>query len=281
MKSNSKFALSAVAGLGVAAFAAVPAMAADVVYEEPPAPQPIFESAPVSTWAGPYAGLHLGYGFSGRAEVDGAGGTNRIGTDGWIGGAFGGYNFQNGQFVYGLEGDINYTGIEGSNAGESARSRFDGSIRARAGVAVNDDILVYGTAGGAAESLRVRSGGASDTNTMLGYTVGGGVDARLTEQVFARGEYRYTDYGSETFALPGVGSVDSSNHRVTVGVGFKFLVKPAMKKARSDAGLLSFCIQPRGSSAASCGKRSSKRFAQRASLARPRRQFASENRRSR
>lgn len=220
MKSNNKFALSAVAGLGVAAFAAVPAMAADVVYEEPPAPQPIFESAPVATWAGPYAGLHLGYGFGGNTDLSGS--ANSIGTDGWLGGAFGGYNFQNGQFVYGLEADVNYNGLDGTNAGESSRTRFDGSVRARAGVAVNDDILVYGTAGGAAERLRVSNVAGSETRTLLGYTVGAGVDARLTEQVFARGEYRYTDYGSKSFALPGVGSVDSSNHRVTVGVGFKF-----------------------------------------------------------
>lgn len=218
MKSNTKYALSAVAGLGVAAFAAAPALAADVVYEEPPAPAPIVETAPVSTWVGPYLGAQLGYGFGGNVDVDG----NEIDTDGVVGGVFGGWNFQSGQFVYGLEADVNGSGIEGSNAGEEARSSVDGSVRARVGVAVTDDILVYGTAGGAAERLEITSGGAEDTQTMLGYTVGAGVDARLTEQVFARAEYRYSDYGSEDFDLPGVGEVDSSNHRVMVGVGIKF-----------------------------------------------------------
>lgn len=227
MKTNLKFALSAVAGLGVAAFAVAPALAADIVYEEPPAPAPILESAPVATWAGPYAGLHLGYGFSGKADVDNGITNNNIGTNGWLGGAFGGWNFQTNQFVYGLEADVNYNNLDGSNAGVEARTRVDGSLRARAGVAVTDDILIYGTAGGAAERLRVTDTavpGASATKTMTGYTVGGGVDARLTEQVFARAEYRYTDYGSKTFDLPGVGlhDVDSSNHRVTVGVGIKF-----------------------------------------------------------
>ena len=47
--------------------------------------------------------------------------------------------------------------------------------------------------------------------------------APLTEQVFARGEYRYTDYGSKEFDLPlGSREFDSSNHRVTVGLGLKF-----------------------------------------------------------
>lgn len=217
MKTNSRFALATVAS--AAAFAISPAFAADVVYEEPPAPAPIFEPAPVATWAGPYAGVQLGYGFGGSVERPG----NDISTDGFQGGVFGGYNFQNGQFVYGLEGDVNYSNIDGTNAGEAARSRFDGSIRARAGMAVTDDVLVYGTFGGAAEKQRVEVAGVRDSNTMLGYTVGGGVDARLTEQVFARGEYRYTDYGDKDFDF-GAGAVpyESSNHRVTLGVGFKF-----------------------------------------------------------
>lgn len=209
---KSKFAL---AGLGLAVIASAPAFAADVVYQEPAAPAPVFEPTPVASWAGPYAGINLGYGFGG--DVDG------IDTDGFVGGAFGGYNFQSGQFVYGLEGDINYNGGKGEAAGVEARSKVDGSIRARAGVAVTDDVLVYATAGGAAEKLRVTdAAGVRDTQTMLGYTVGAGVDARLTEQVFARGEYRYTDYGSESFNLTAPTSVDSSNHRVTLGVGFKF-----------------------------------------------------------
>ncbi len=225
MKTTSKFALSAVAGLGVAALASAPVLAADVTYEEPPAPAPIIEAAPVSTWAGPYAGLQLGYGFGGDTDVSPTGlpGVG-IDTDGFVGGGFAGYNFQSGQFVYGLEADVNYNNMRGDDAGYESRGRVDGSLRARAGVAVTDDVLVYGTAGGAAQRLEVSDAVGSDTNTMTGYTVGAGVDARMTEQVFARAEYRYTDYGSKTFDLPGVGSadVDSSNHRVMVGVGIKF-----------------------------------------------------------
>ena len=218
MNTTKRFALSAVAVMGLSA----PAFAADVVYQEPPAPAPIIESAPVSSWAGPYAGVHLGYGFSG--SVHDRTYSNDISTNGWLGGVFGGFNMQNGQFVYGGEADVNYSGIDGSNAGQNARARIDGSLRARAGVALNDDVLVYGTAGVAAERLRVDVPGVGrDTNMMLGYTVGVGTDVKLTEEVFARGEYRYTDYGSKTFDIAVPSSrIDSSNHRVTVGLGIKF-----------------------------------------------------------
>ena len=219
MNTTKRFALSAAAVMGLSA----PAFAADVVYQEPPAPAPIIESAPVSSWAGPYAGVPLGYGFSGSAETSVGGVTNDIGTSGWLGGAFGGFNAQNGQFVYGAEADVNYSGVDGSNAGETARSRLDGSLRGRLGYAINDDVLVYGTAGVAAERLRVTDGlGARDTNMMVGYTVGAGTDVKLTDDVFARAEYRYSDYGSENFNLTAPTSVDSSNHRVTVGLGIKF-----------------------------------------------------------
>ena len=219
MRTKPKFALSTVAGLGIAAMLAAPALAADVVYEEPPAPAPV-EIAPLaSQWSGPYAGVQLGYGFSGRVSEPG----NTVNTNGWMGGVFGGYQMQNGMFVYGVEGDVNYSGVDGENGGVEARSRVDGSIRARAGVAVTNDILVYGTAGGAAERLRLTSGGVDDTNVALGYTVGAGVDAKLTDQVFGRVEYRYTDYGNETFNFGGADrEFDSSNNRVNVGLGIRF-----------------------------------------------------------
>lgn len=217
MNNTKRFAFSAAAVLGLSA---APALAADVVYQEPPAPAPIIDSAPVSSWAGPYAGVQLGYGFSGKVRDRTAG--NDIGTDGFVGGAFGGFNMQNGQFVYGGEADVNYSGIDGANAGTAARARLDGSLRARAGVAVNDDVLVYGTAGVAAQRLRVSTAAAQDTNLMLGYTVGAGTDVKLTDDVFARAEYRYSDFGSDTFNLGAPTKVDSSNHRVSVGLGIKF-----------------------------------------------------------
>lgn len=222
MNTTKRFALSAAAVVGLSA----PAFAADVVYQEPPAPAPIIESAPVSSWAGPYAGVHLGYGFGGSVETSIPGFNNDIDTSGWLGGVFGGFNAQNGQFVYGAEADVNYSGVDGSNAGQDARARLDGSLRGRLGYAINDDVLLYGTAGVAAERLRVTDTVTNerDTNMMIGYTVGAGTDVKLTEDVFARAEYRYTDYGSENFSLPLAGnpSVDSSNHRVTVGLGIKF-----------------------------------------------------------
>lgn len=220
MSAKFTFARSTALGAGlVALIGAVPAYAADVVYEEPPAPAAPLETPPVNTWSGPYAGVSLGYGFSGRTRTPGV----DINTSGFVGGAFAGYNFQNGMFVYGGEADLNWANLSGDNAGVDSKSSLDASLRARMGVAVTDDVLVYGTAGGAAQSLKITDVAGSDRNTLVGWTAGAGVDVKMTENVFGRIEYRYTDFGSRTFNTgSGDQSVSSHDNRVTFGIGMKF-----------------------------------------------------------
>ncbi len=220
MKANLKFARPLAAALGLIAFAGVPAFAADVVMEEPPAPAPIAE-LPVASWAGAYAGVNLGYGFSGR--TDDPANTN-FSTDGFKGGGFVGYNWQMDEFVFGAEGELGYNGNEGGDGISASHSGLEGSLRARLGYAVTPEILLYGTAGGAAQSLSVLDAAGKDKNTMFGWTAGVGTDIKITDNVFGRVEYRYTDYGSKEFTTPLLGSrdVDSRDNRVTFGVGMKF-----------------------------------------------------------
>ena len=77
MQANFKFARPLAVALGLFALSGT-AYAADVVSEEPPAPAPIAE-LPVASWAGPYAGINLGYGFSGKTkEKDFGGGIGKV-----------------------------------------------------------------------------------------------------------------------------------------------------------------------------------------------------------
>lgn len=223
MKANLKFARSTAAAFGLLALGMAPAFAADAVMEEPPAPAAPMEQPPVNTWSGPYAGVTLGYGFAGQTDIGNP--ALEVETDGFLAHGFAGYQMENGGFVYGLEADLGYGGYEGDNAGVESKAGLDGSLRARLGVAVTPDILVYGTAGGALQSNKITDTvtGSSDRNTHLGWTAGVGTDVKITEQVFGRVEYRYTDFGSKDYAING-GSVeaDSRDHRVMFGVGMKF-----------------------------------------------------------
>jgi outer membrane immunogenic protein len=221
MKSNLKLA----AAIGLFAFAgAVPAYAADAIAtEEPPAPAPIAE-LPVASWAGPYAGVNLGYGFSGHTKDPANVGNPDFKTDGFKGSVFGGYNWQTDNFVYGAEAELGYNGNKGGDAVSASHSGIEGSLRARLGYAVSPDILLYGTAGGAAQSFSVLDANDSDKQTMFGWTAGVGSDIKITDNLFGRVEYRYTDYGSADFTTPllGTRSVKSTDNRITFGVGMKF-----------------------------------------------------------
>jgi outer membrane immunogenic protein len=216
MQANLKFAPIAVA-LGLFALSGT-AFAADVVSEEPPAPAPIAE-LPVASWAGPYAGVSVGYGFSGHAKVHDGGPD--IKTKGFVGGVFGGYQWQQENFVYGAEADLGYNGVKGDSGGVDSKGGFEGSLRARLGYAVTPEILLYGTGGGALKNQKVSSPLGSDDNTMLGWTAGVGTDIKITDNVFGRVEYRYTDFGSKSFDSVGT-KVKESDNRVTFGVGMKF-----------------------------------------------------------
>jgi outer membrane immunogenic protein len=216
MQANLKFAPIAVA-LGLFALSGT-AFAADVVSEEPPAPAPVAE-LPVASWAGPYAGISAGYGFSGHAKVHDGGPD--IKTKGFVGGVFGGYQWQQENFVYGAEADLGYNGVKGDSGGVNSKGGFEGSLRARLGYAVTPEILLYGTGGGALKNQKVSSPLGSDDNTMLGWTAGVGTDIKITDNVFGRVEYRYTDFGSKSFDSVGT-KVKESDNRVTFGVGMKF-----------------------------------------------------------
>ena len=219
MNANRKFARPLAAIGLLALLGAAPAYAADVISEEPPVPAAPMEEPPVASWAGPYAGVSLAYGFSGTTTPA----TGDVNTDGFAGDVFAGYNLQNGMFVYGIEGDAGYSGIKGDNGITETQSGFEGSLRGRLGVAVTNDVLLYGTAGGAAQRLKVSDPAGDDSNALLGWTAGAGLDVKLTEQVFGRVEYRYTDFGSGDFNTgSGPQSVDSKENKVSFGIGMKF-----------------------------------------------------------
>lgn len=223
MKNNLKFARSATAAFGlVALLGTIPAHAADAIMAEEPLPAAPMEQPPLNTWSGPYAGVSVGYGFGGDTDLDDGLVSNSIGTDGFLLGGFAGYNWQAGNIVAGAEADIGYSWVEGSNAGYKSESGLEGSLRARLGYVVSPNILLYATAGAAAKDLEVSGGGFKDSNTMVGWTAGAGTDVMVTENIFGRVEYRYTDFGSDTFDLGASTDVDAKDHRITFGLGMKF-----------------------------------------------------------
>ncbi|MCV9965808.1 porin family protein [Pararhizobium sp. BT-229] len=196
------------------AFSAV--QAADAIDEVPAAPAAEYSEPAAKNWSGAYVGGTANWA---HGEFDGNG---KRSAAGFGGGLYGGYNMQSGQIVYGGEADVNYGDNDSSNGTIGMRQRANGSVRARVGVDLNP-VLVYGTAGVAASNVKASQGSSSDSNTLLGWTAGAGAEAFVTDNVTARVEYRYSDYGSKDFDLSG-GKVSSGydEHSVRVGMGVKF-----------------------------------------------------------
>jgi outer membrane immunogenic protein len=61
-----------------------------------------YAATPGFSWSGLYAGGTVGYGWGDSSVAD---------TDGFVGGLTVGHNWQQGPVVFGLEGDISYSGI--------------------------------------------------------------------------------------------------------------------------------------------------------------------------
>ena len=201
---------------------AVSAHAADAVTQIPEAPAAVETAAPVSNWSGFYLG---GYGSYDMGKFKG--GSSHTDADGAGGGVFGGYNWQSGQIVYGAEADVNLgdeRGSAGTVAGNAVEGKqgVNGSVRARVGYDMNP-FLVYGTAGLAASDNKVRDATSKDSATALGYTVGAGVEAMVTDNITARLEYRYSDYQKKDYSLDsGAFSRGYDDHSVKAGIGVKF-----------------------------------------------------------
>jgi outer membrane immunogenic protein len=207
--------------LGAAAIGvlATPALAADLTAPEPlPTPQQVVEAAPANNWTGFYLGALGGFGW-GTADTDAVG---EIDADGFDIGGYAGGAWQWGNFVVGAEGDVLFPWRDGSGGGISVDQGLNGSLRARAGIAL-DRFLLYGTGGAALTDLELSSGGVSDEQTLWGWTAGAGVEGMITDNITARVEYRYTDYQDETFNVGG-GPVESdfTTHTIRGGLGLKF-----------------------------------------------------------
>jgi outer membrane immunogenic protein len=179
---------NALSGVAFVLFAALggSAYAADLI------PPPAVFKAPVMappTWAGFYIGGNIGYGWdpasatfnpatyaatilgpltAGTYVVTGASGpvSLSVNPQGVLGGIQGGYNWQKGSTVYGVEADFDGTGIRAAtsapffvngtiggdlanftgNVGLSQKLDYFGTVRGRVGWA-NDTTLLYGTGG--------------------------------------------------------------------------------------------------------------------------------------
>jgi outer membrane immunogenic protein len=179
--------------------------------------------------------------------------------DGFIGGAHGGVNFATlGNFLFGVEGDWTWLGdkdsVSASGAGvgiggdgftfqrrSEIELEWQGTVRGRIGV-VNGNTLFFATAGVAflnadwsetglftnTDSGISVTANHSDSDTLVGGVVGGGIEIAVTPTIIVGADYLYENFGSSDslphgFAAGQTGKIDDLEiHKVRARVSIKF-----------------------------------------------------------
>jgi outer membrane immunogenic protein len=189
---------------------------------------------------------------------------------GFIGGGQAGYNWQTGAFVLGVETDFDGTtvsksfnntgvpftgpgavlaGLTGDTLSVNGKASLSwlGTTRGRVGFVATPDnrLMIYATGGvaygggnanfSAFDSATGAFWTGSPSSTRVGWTIGGGVEYAITNNITIKGEYLYADLGSSKFSsagnlaaatfFPGVvvsGKFDYNASIFRAGVNYKF-----------------------------------------------------------
>jgi outer membrane immunogenic protein len=211
---------------GVSALAVVTMMgaanAADLPRRRAEMPVKAAAYMPAFSWTGFYAGINGG-GAWGRSNWSASGSS--FDTSGGVVGGTVGYNWQAGPTVFGVEGDLDWSGIKGSGTcgGLSCETRNDwlGTFRGRLGYAFNR-VMPYVTGGLAVGNIKATSPFGSNDQTRAGWTLGGGIEANIVGPWSAKIEYLYADLGRTSCSACAVGGTDANFHTNIVRAGLNY-----------------------------------------------------------
>ena len=239
----------ALGSIAFAAFAADPALAADM------SPAPVYsKAAPLYSWTGCYVGGHVGGVFSEDRSTGVLGNSVGFNSTGFVGGGQIGcdYQFAPG-WVAGVEGRAAWTSLKSTRPGIvrnlatgvtvpsqfTLRNDFLASTTARLGYSFADRWLGFARGGAAWTHEKIDiafttpAGLAVDpsaTMTRTGWTVGTGVDWAFAPHWSATLEYNYYDFGNHSARLTSnannvvvtVYSLKETINTVTAGVNYHF-----------------------------------------------------------
>jgi outer membrane immunogenic protein len=211
----------------VVALMGSPVLAADIATKAPlPAPMPYA----AYNWTGFYVGLEAGGGWASSTTtvVTTPGTSNPPGTvlpaldySGALGGFYGGYNYQFGQFVVGIDGDYTWADLSAHSTDVGVAAPFDvathndninwvATATGRVGYAGWDRWLFFAKGGWAWAGFEGSTNSTNAAGTVAtavetsqetrdGWTVGGGIELAVTPNVIFKLEYDYVKFDTANF----------------------------------------------------------------------------------
>ena len=222
----TRIILSALAGL-LALATVSPASAADM----PRKAVPSYVAA--YNWTGFYLGINGGYGW-GTSDWSSAVTSGSPKPKGALAGGTLGYNLQTGVWVWGLEADLAYSWMKGSDSGGTGvcaapgcetKNTYLATGRGRIGYAWGR-WLPYITGGAAYGNIKMTPNtGVTETKNKLGWTLGGGFEYGFGGPWSAKIEYLYVDLGKATCSAAACGidtDVKFKENIVRAGLNYRF-----------------------------------------------------------
>lgn len=220
--------------------ASASATAADMSVKAPITKAP---AAVAYDWTGFYLGGYWGtsLGQSSATTSGGFAGTADITKAGWTAGGTAGVNWQAGRnWLLGLEGDLGYLANDrrfhqwnDSPVTVGVKTGGYATARARFGYVTGPSVL-YLTGGAAFVQVEDTFGGGgaainptSVTNTKTGWTVGGGIESKISQNWTRKTEYLYIDSGTTNFVGNPYGFLPNASfrnqfHVIKSGINYKF-----------------------------------------------------------
>jgi outer membrane immunogenic protein len=248
--------------------AAMLAISAQARAADLPAPTLPATAPAIYNWTGVYVGVNGGWadgisnwtnnciacqgvftpsGLTGGNPTAG-GQTGQFSVSGYLAGGTLGINYQIGPWVYGIEGDFDWTHLTGNSGstcgglsdavppptGCETESEWLATVRGRVGYAfpglAGNNLLLYGTAGAAI--ARIETGlippSTFDSSTELGWAVGAGLEVAFAPNWTAKVEYLFVDLPNATCTtttncgLLAGSTVTFNENMVRVGVNYLF-----------------------------------------------------------
>jgi opacity protein-like surface antigen len=162
-----------------------------------------------------YAGIELGFGMGEGDEFEDILGANQVITpldyDGGAYGVFAGYNFQNGNMIYGGELRYLHLNLNDDASGFEVNSTLD--LRARLGFAASEQLMVYGAAG-----WSIADATAAADFDMDGFNYGVGAEYNVSESFFVGADLT----GRQLEGTQGIFTYEGTVNTATIRAGFRF-----------------------------------------------------------
>ncbi len=193
-----------------------------------------YKDGPGYDWTFLYGGLHVGGAWANFSAVDvdgyvSPGATTAVDSSGIFGGAQVGKNFQRGQVVFGLEGDVGGLDLNvKKSVGSDANAELDAGVYAdvtgRLGYLFAPNLLAYAKGGFAVYSGTfsvdtAAYGASTQSNTFIGWTAGGGLEYAVRPNWTIKAEYQFFDFGDQTVGL------NDAAQDLNNGDGYRFNAK--------------------------------------------------------